>query len=977
MMTTRSRYLRAALALFVFANSACSPPDENNTSTDRPDMSAETSRDMGDETSQNSQACEKARLCDPEDPARIIEVDSCTGASSVIETCAGETPYCSTKSPANQVIDAVCSDKPCTSSDRVVCDPDAPRELFERDTCTGELTPKRTCDMLGSGCIPGQLATSDAKCGNICGSARHTTVCDPSDPEKVYWGDECGNVRTLKESCSGDDVCVAGEDGAECGVATCIPETLFVCNPDDPSAVYASDSCSGELTLHEACTGGDTCAPGQAPGAPATCGACDASPTYACDPDDATRILVTDGCTGETTLERTCEGDGESCVVGAAPTTLPSCEVCEPELEQFCDPERPTEILERDSCTGVVTVVETCEDIGEGCVPGPLSTSNPRCENICGSRSDKLVCDPARPNSVFWTDECGNITREYKACIEGSTCELDEDGEGQCSCVQVETDCTYPRDITDYYGISTVVGIDSCGGETELEQCAFGTRCFQDQDYNGGVAECARSIDPVQASSPYYDHGCFNITELTTVKTKLEADCRCRYIGSGGMGTGFADPITKARPGNSLEVCQAVDRVTDLTWPVPAGSGPTFSAFHKMTSGVKWHGGWVDKANKLAYAVVSWTSPTRRQAGTVVSFDLRTGARKVISGVYPDPSTGETSYGSGYESPNPIVGGPATQPLSAVNAMRHAPDGNLYTFGLGTTGQGTSNSAEIVRVDPTTGARTLVWQSQTIERGVNTSPYGQCLRHNYVPLSDGTDAYESVALDSRSFAIGPQGQFYMTFSSTYEGNGVIEVSADGSSCRFVSRWGARDFQSTPADPTIPAPANIGGGYTPQYNTLYNPGMIRNGKLYIVTNLNLIVMTIDITTGDRVAISQQPSSGFGGMGRTSMYYDNSRNLIITAGGPANVDGAWLDETTGRREELFADTTLPGTPLVQSAYSVRRSVFSWVGTTVVQTNTTGYGPMFMDPDDPDILYFVLVGGALLKYEISTFNNFIFSL
>ena len=153
--------------------------------------------------------------------------------------------------------------------------------------------------------------------------------------------------------------------------------------------------------------------------------------------------------------------------------------------------------------------------------------------------------------------------------------------------------------------------------------------------------------------------------------------------------------------------------------------------------------------------------------------------------------------------------------------------------------------------------------------------------------------------------------------------------------------------------------------------------MRNGKLYIVTSLNLRVITVDIATGDRVAISSQPASGFGGMGRSSMIYDTSRNLLLSAGGPASADGAWVDEVSGRREPLFADTSTPGTPLVTSVYDVERSIVSWVGTTLGQTNTLGYGPMYMDPDDPDILYFVLVGGALLKFEISTFNNFLFSL
>ena len=115
----------------------------------------------------------------------------------------------------------------------------------------------------------------------------------------------------------------------------------------------------------------------------------------------------------------------------------------------------------------------------------------------------------------------------------------------------------------------------------------------------------------------------------------------------------------------------------------------------------------------------------------------------------------------------------------------------------------------------------------------------------------------------------------------------------------------------------------------------------------------------------------------GMGRTTMIHAPSRNLLIAAGGPSAYDGAFIDEATGKREPVFADSSEPGTPMVESVYGVRRSVSSWVGTTLYQGGYIGYGPMFIDPDDPDILWFLVGGGALLKFEISTFNNYIFSL
>lgn len=936
----QSRITIGALAVCACLLGACGSNNDNNDDGSPNDMSTPVQMDMGaqdqgaadmtpSDMAGNNSECGVELVCDPDDPANILARDLCTGETSVRETCSGAQPFCNTKSLSGSYGEARCATSECDPKTQDVCDSNSPYEVFERDACTGERTLKDTCDDVGEGCTQSS-SSSPARCGNICGDTTFKKVCKPGSLSTVYWSDECGNVRDSAMLCSGDKICTT-ED------------------PDDPSKAVEE----------------------------AYCGEPECQPQFdtVCDPDNGKVVLNKNTCTGATTVKETCTGNTE-CKATTSKIAVCFSDDCVPEFELVCDPNQPRAIVKRNSCTGELTVESMCTDVGEGCVPGRLSSDDPRCGDICGSSRHEAVCDPNQPGKVFWTNECGEITDEKETCVTDSTCVTDEDGEGSCSCVPVETDCRYDNNIVDYYKPSFVVEIDSCGGRTDIEECAFGARCFQEDGYNNGEAECTRSLDPVQAASPYYDHGCFGFSELTRHKTSLAVDCRCRFASESGMGAGYADPITKTQPGNALEACQEVAQVANLTWPVPAGSGPKFSAFFESTSAVRWHGGWLDEAAKKIYSVVTWTNADHRQTGTVVSVHIRTGEREIISGIYPDQAQGEISFGSGYESPNDIAQGPATQPLSAVNAMRIGPDNKLYTLGLGTTGEGESVSAEIVRVDPVTGARTLVWQSQTIERGINTSPYGQCLRHNYVRQSNGVDAYESVAIRSRSFAVGPQGQFYLTFNSTYEGVGVIEISADGSSCEFVSRWGAREFRLTPQDPLVPAPADIGTGFTPQYGPLFGPGLIRNGKLYLVTSLQLDVLTVDLSTGDRVAVSMS-DNGFGGMGRTTMIHDPSRNLLIAAGGPSAYDGAFIDEATGKREPVFADSSEPGTPMVESVYGVRRSVSSWVGTTLYQGGYIGYGPMFIDPDDPDILWFLVGGGALLKFEISTFNNYIFSL
>ena len=44
----------------------------------------------------------------------------------------------------------------------------------------------------------------------------------------------------------------------------------------------------------------------------------------------------------------------------------------------------------------------------------------------------------------------------------------------------------------------------------------------------------------------------------------------------------------------------------------------------------------------------------------------------------------------------------------------------------------------------------------------------------------------------------------------------------------------------------------------------------------------------------------------------------------------------------------------------------------------TNGNNYlgGTLALDPDDPDIVWAVITGGRLMKYDLTTFNNYTFS-
>ena len=785
-------------------------------------------------------------------------------------------------------------------------------------------------------CLIGALTLSACPAENADpgeGECAEITACSPMNKRQILLGNTCGELLGVAQLCVGKESCHDVD-----------PETGMSVEP--------------------------RCALGE--------NGCMPQHTRSCDRDDPTKVFSTNSCTQEVVVAQQCQGE-ERCVVEGGEAVC-AVEACVPKITVVCDDSDEDGVFSHDSCTGALTKIETCTEVGQACVPGKRvagKTQDAMCDDVCG-KDVTFVCDPAEPDKVFTQNDCGERTGVFKTCDAPSVCELNSIGSARCSCLPLEeTSCNNSSSGLGFYGgTSEVRRKNTCGSDDIIDSCAYGARCFQDEDYNGGVAECTRSIDESQASSPHYDYGCFSKSELVMHKTSLEMDCRCRTIGDGGsgQGAGYAQPSTMMNPGKALPNCRPVSEVKNLTWDTPAGSGPQFSVFSSSSVNDKWYGSWLDAPARDLYTVVSWTSSEHRVSGTVVRYNLDTGARKVISGLYFDPQQGKTAYGSGYESPNSVSAGPATQPLTGVSAMQGGPDGMLYTLGIGTTGELVSRAVEIVRINPATGERTLVWQSQADERGVNVAPngWGQCLSHIH-GNTGGVDSYESVPLGARGFGIGPQGHFYMTFKGTYEGDGIIEVTPDGSSCRFVTRWGAREWRLTPQTPLKPRPASIGGGHAPQTSRMYAM-MWRSGSLYVATE-RLELLKVDVATGERSIVSGK-DSGYAGLGRTSIFYDESRDLIFTAGGPSARDGAVIDEVTGRREELFADTSIPGRPLLESVYGIRRSVTS-PPTTLAQGNTLNFGPMVMDPQDPDILWFVIKGGALLKFELSTFNNYIFSL
>ena len=707
----------------------------------------------------------------------------------------------------------------------------------------------------------------------------------------------------------------------------------------------------------------------------------------ACDPDNPNQIITVDGCGELVSVYRECREDSICSTTSASDPdreTAPTCiEPCRG-FETLCDPDNETQIIKVDGCGELVEVTEECEE-NEVCTTtdpnNPDREISPRCVGTCGRRDAALVCDDSNPLAIFDVDECGNITKETP-CGADKTCALStEDGQAFCKCNPTGRNyCYFPDTATGIYNDSFIMTQYSCTGpeyrleSDEIEKCVSGTICFDDDpNINNGDPLCRRSIHESQSDSPYYDYGCDNIDTLR-VQTKLAIDCRCRDVGDGGTGddsTGdnIVNPITGEHKSRSIVNCRGAGSARRYTWPVEYGSGPHL--YNYIDAGnILFFPGAFDPDTRELFGLGSFTDPQYNKTGVLFSIQVDSGARRIISGIYPTES-GYEEYGSGYVSRNTDNENRVQEvPLAGPSIVRLGPDRQLYVHLVGTTGEGGNKNSSIVRVDRTTGERTLVWRSQNDDNGLQPD-YGQCLDH-----VNNTEFPYSVNITARSFAIADDGTFYMSFHSTYEGDGVIEVSADGSTCRFVSRYGARDFNPNP-DMDVPAPEDIGGGYESQFGRI-TVGMVRNGHVYGVDDWRTLVK-FNIETGDRLAVSPEPPAGYTGIGRGTMFYDETRDYIWTSGGSARYLSSVINEETGSRQGIYGDRGSDAVEqLLRSDYPDPRAIDSASLSNVLTNggNALLEGPIWLDPDDNNIVWLVINGGALIKFELSSFNAYIHS-
>lgn len=553
------------------------------------------------------------------------------------------------------------------------------------------------------------------------------------------------------------------------------------------------------------------------------------------------------------------------------------------------------------------------------------------------------MCKADRPTFLIQVDAAGRETAMTKKCLNDKICLPAAAGPNavcgtgtEAFCVIDGTyDCGCPTPSPAIYGCdprgsasgpeeTKLFPLNGCGYLLETEPpviCQVGDRCWSTWNPDGTLNEragshCASSMDESQRGSPFYQYAC-DVEIYMHATTSLEMDCRCNRSNAN---------MQECRPGSDA-------------WGMGLrrGTGPHIHGINFA----KWGPGFIHQGELFAPVHYTGGNAGSIKPGAIYAINLTTGDRRVVSGSYLG-ANGRVDVGSGY-----TLQGEA---LPFIVSIKLGADGMIYA-----AGSNTLTDVEITRIDPSNGARTLVWRRQNIADAANTAyPYGQCFDGRVSTAYAG--GFQPVQYAERAFALGPNGTFYLGWNN--DGVGVVRISADGTTCTHVSRWASNNT-------TQPLP-DIGTGVTPQYGTI-NGLLHRNGVIY--ANTKDVMLAIDATTGDRSMFSNV--AGIGGIGETSFFVDEVRGLFFACGTDAARKCSVHSLTDGNNAQgLFQIGQTQ--PLLVGKYPQLQGAKGALD----NNNYNGFAAVALDPQDPNVLYFLVLSGVI-KYEIDTGNSYFMSM
>ena len=720
----------------------------------------------------------------------------------------------------------------------------------------------------GQSCVEG---TTGPSCRCIANAYR---ACSTGD---VWNFNSCNTRNTIAENCTGANECIEGPLGPYCGprltclsdyscaegyycsAGLCVPRA---CEPNalrcDGALLYGCTARGDAEVLLEECAGGEVCVEGASGVA-----ACECVPDAAlgCSGPD---VWSYDSCGNRLALAASCPlnapcqptAGGAACTPPAPCASDASCAatarcedgVCVPDAcpqgQRFCEGASVRECDARGAESSLVTECATGQ----------------RCELVSGAPT--CVCAPnvgstcGADGNVYALDSCGRVGLLTQTCAATQDCVAVG---GSASCVDAGCGascggaCT-PDSYTACYA-GDLYRFTSCDQPQEAaEVCRGQISC----NSVGGPAACRSSLSRPEA--PGYELSCGLVQQLT-FPTSGDYDCRC---------TSNRDTINGVPRCIGAQYLEAATRF---------GSGPSVRALPQG----HLNGGFI--AGDELVVGVDWSSSTNPDAGLVMRVNLNTGDRAVVSGQYQDPRDGVVTVGAGPR-------------LFNVMDVEDGPDGSYYALSVPTE----SYRLEIVRVNPQTGDRALVW------RGSDPT-FAHC-------ESGDPQRPNGVQVHERGFEVDAQGRFLLAFRNTSpngEGVGVIRIGAQGNSCEFITRSGSLGANAY-------AGAPVGEGFVVDRG--YYAGFeLLNGRLYALSDGFKAVIEVDLATGRRARVSSASTStgvlGSGpvnveGMGNRWLTWDATRNIMWSTGRYSVRQMIAVDLPTGDRVEAFCRASNPDAP-----------------------------------------------------------------
>lgn len=436
--------------------------------------------------------------------------------------------------------------------------------------------------------------------------------------------------------------------------------------------------------------------------------------------------------------------------------------------------------------------------------------------------------------------------------------------------------------------ITTAECIDPGVGGVCRAYCA-NRNVYGPQPKTGPDFECISSVDvSLAASSEWWPNSCDQVANNALgIPTKIDIDCRCQNQLGRGIS---ADPrFDRCLPPVLLQ--NNAKRIS---------TGPSISA---LRGDKGYTGGYLESATRKFIVGGKYSDAPWLNIGLIFSVDIDTGVRTLIAGAYNDPINGIQRTGCTGTPQECASTSPIADDLRNVEDVKKGPDGNTYAYVNG-PGIGT----QIWRVDVTNGRHTLIWKEEIVAANTAQKPSAtvnsnQCW--NGVPAT--SSGVKVIQLHPNGWTMDTNGNHYFAVlanGSPVGPNGIVRISADGTTCSWVTRY-FNDAPSTSGPLNEWRNLDLGTGNIALVRFDWRALLFHTDGFLYARNASALAK-IDINNGNRIIVANadtQARVGQGGaMGDRWLVWDGTRNRMWSIGGGNSTVLSGVDLSNGDRDDF---------------------------------------------------------------------------